>query len=67
VVSNENENGSNGKYPAFSPVCKASTLCPHVFMRLQKRPLLVLMFRRLCYRVRLLACFASLYSMSESH
>jgi hypothetical protein len=67
VVSNENENGSNGKSPALSSVCKASTSCPHVYMRPQKRPLRVLMFRRLCFRVRLLARFASLYFMSESH
>lgn len=69
VVSNENENGSNGKYPALPSVCKASTSCLHVYMYMhpQRRSLLVLMFRRLCFRERLLARFASLYFMFESH
>ena len=30
VVSNENENGSNGNYAAFSSVCKALVLLLHV-------------------------------------
>lgn len=42
VVCNENENGSNGNYPAISFVCKASMLRLHIYMHLHMRPLLVL-------------------------
>ena len=40
VVSNENENGSNGNYPAIS---SASMLRLHVYSILTWRPLLVLL------------------------
>lgn len=69
AVSNENENGSHGKYPTFSSVCKASMLRLHVYMHPHREALACFdMSQRLvCFRARLPACFVPLYFTFESH
>lgn len=65
VVSNENENGSNGKYPT-SPASARLQCCICMSTRALSKALACFdMSQRLsCFRVRLLACFASLYLTS---
>lgn len=72
VVSNENENGSNGNYPASLSVCncKASMLGLSACLHAPSSEALacVDMSQRLsCLRARLLACFAPLYLTPESY